>query len=611
MITTNFLLGCGGSIERLPATVTLAVAPSVAVLMPGQSQQFTETVTGGSLVSPTWLVNGAAGGSASSGTITASGMYTAPSGGGPSSVQISVSDSSQTVVVTAAQVSLFDPSRLKAGMVTAANIPIVALYTMSAPQGASVKVDFGTTQSYGLSTSAQAAPAAGGDTVVIVAGMRGGTTYHMRATVSLPGGSQLTDSDRIFTTAAIPAELLPNIQIQQPPGAAPADGVQLLDLFPDTPTQQLTAVVTDLQGNVIWYYPIQPASPFPMKLLPNGHMLVVLDKEIREVDLAGNIIYGLPVAQVQSALNAQGISVPPLGNFTHDILQLANGHLILLIGISEENVTNPPGTGVVVADLVVDWDPKKQAVAWSWNPFEYLSLSHAPFGAADWTHANALVYSPDDGNLLVSMRNQDWILKIKYADGAGDGSLLWRLGPEGDFTLPAGVGPVEWNYGQHYPVIVSPNSAGIFSLMFFNNGTVRYVDAAKTPCGSAGVTPCYSSVVTFQLNEFTKEVQIESERNLLPAYSMCCGSVENLSNGDLEYDIALDLDTPNVSTIREETLAPNSQLVWQMQVSGQLVYRGTRIPSLYPGVTWSQSALAAAHAVAQTGAVDRARKTLN
>jgi len=33
-----------------------------------------------------------------------------------------------------------------------------------------------------------------------------------------------------------------------------------------------------------------------------------------------------------------------------------------------------------------------------------------------------------------------------------------------------------------------------------------------------------------------------------------------------------------------------------MNVIGQLLYRGFRMPSLYPGVQWTQSAIAAANA---------------
>ena len=38
--------------------------------------------------------------------------------------------------------------------------------------------------------------------------------------------------------------------------------------------------------------------------------------------------------------------------------------------------------------------------------------------AKDWLHTNSIAYSPADGNLLISMRHQDWVLKLDYRDGA-------------------------------------------------------------------------------------------------------------------------------------------------------------------------------------------------
>jgi Arylsulfotransferase (ASST) len=35
-----------------------------------------------------------------------------------------------------------------------------------------------------------------------------------------------------------------------------------------------------------------------------------------------------------------------------------------------------------------------------------------------------VVYSHDDGNLLLSMRHQSWILKIDYENGTGSGNSL-------------------------------------------------------------------------------------------------------------------------------------------------------------------------------------------
>jgi hypothetical protein len=57
--------------------VTVTVAPSSATLQTGAQQQFTATVTGGT-GAPAWSVNGVTGGNSTVGTISSSGLYTAP-----------------------------------------------------------------------------------------------------------------------------------------------------------------------------------------------------------------------------------------------------------------------------------------------------------------------------------------------------------------------------------------------------------------------------------------------------------------------------------------------------------------------------------------------------
>src|SRR5271165_148396 len=589
LVITGLLSGCGsGNFSDPPAPV---ITPFSALLLPGQSLQFNATASGLPLADPVWFVNQVAGGAAATGTITSSGLYTAPTGSAPATVQVSVSDSAHGTPSTPAQVSFFQPNNFQPGTVSASNNPQVALYTLSLPQGASLQVQFGTSTNYGLTTWEQKAPQAGGAVAILVAGMRAGTTYHLQGVVQLPTGNTVFDADRMFTTGALPANVLPNLTVQQPAGMNPASGVELLCLFEEASQTQLTAVVTDLAGNVIWYYPIQPNEPFPMKLLPNGHMLVVNGNVnpnlVQEIDLAGNIIFQLPLAQVQQALSA---SFPPLNTFHHDIAKLPNGHLILLVNYYQTE----PGVGTALGDALIDWDPQKGPV-WTWSTFDHLSLTHAPYGTADWTHANAVVYSPDDGSLLFSMRNQNWIIKINYADGTGDGGILWHLGPDGDFTLPPGQAPIEWNYGQHYPVFLGPNTAGIFPLMFFNNGNGRLLDDNNDVCGEPGLTPCYSSVPIFQLDESNRTAQVLQEINLSPAFSTCCGDANLLDNGNVEYDVAADESMPGVSYIQEVIPAQSPQLVWQMNITGQLAYRGFRIPSLYPGVEWTQSAIKTAN----------------
>jgi hypothetical protein len=60
-----------------------------------------------------------------------------------------------------------------------------------------------------------------------------------------------------------------------------------------------------------------------------------------------------------------------------------------------------------------------------------------------------------------------------------------------------------------------------------------------------------------------------------------------LPNGNVEFDVALDVNTPRVSYIEEVTQAQAPELVWKMNIQSQLAYRGMRIPSLYPGQVWT------------------------
>jgi arylsulfate sulfotransferase len=482
--------------------------------------------------------------------------------------------------------------------VTATANPLVAQYTITPPAGASVTVNFGPTTNYGQSTATRSASNPGGPVTILVAGMRANTAYHMRATMVLADGTQQFDSDHTFLTGAPPASRIPNVTVTQPAGMTPNSGIELLDnaAFGSGPvplTAPYTAAAFDLQGNLIWYIDLpdpdgtQLDYPFPIKLLPNGNFLMVVaggSNSVREVDLAGNIITQFSLVDVQQALAAAGSSLPPPASFHHDILPLANGHLLLLTNATK-NFTNLPGfPGVtpVIGDAIIDLDPSGKPV-WTWSTFDHVDINHQPLGFPDWTHSNALIYSPGDGNLILSMRDQDWVIKIRYQDGAGDGTILWHLGPGGDFTIPNGT-TADYNYAQHYPVLIGPSNFGVFPLMLFDNGNNRIINGAV--CGTPGAAECYSRPVIFQLDENAKTAQIQWQYKL-PVLSACCGSINVLGNGDAEYDIALFSESPLGSRIQEVTMDPtNPQLVWQMDLHGQLAYRGFRMPSLYPGVQW-------------------------
>jgi len=59
-----------------------------------------------------------------------------------------------------------------------------------------------------------------------------------------------------------------------------------------------------------------------------------------------------------------------------------------------------------------------------------------------------------------------------------------------------------------------------------------------------------------------------------------------LPSGNVEFDVAFDQNTPNVSYIEEVSQTDIPELIWKMDIAGQLAFRGMRIPSLYPGEVW-------------------------
>ena len=473
--------------------------------------------------------------------------------------------------------------------------PLVAQYSLRHfHSGLTAWVEFGTDTTYGRQTSvmtdADSVTLSGGQVLnILVAGMKPQTTYHMRAHVDWSGGSWV-DQDQTFTTGPLPgtqpptapssAGQFPGINVTLPtPGLTPSPGVELLSLV-NTPGLQ--GVVTDVKGNVIWYC---PGTAIPIKFMQNGHFIINRNTDLQEVDLACNTLRDVSLAQLNQSLQAHGYSFPPLNFFHHDMLVLPNGHWIALAQITKDFTDLPgyPGTIGVQGDVLIDIDPNGNVV-WAWSAFDHLDVNRHLQGFPDWTHSNALVYTAD-GNLLLSVRHQSWILKIDYANGVGSGNILWKLGEDGDFTLLGGD-PSQWFYAQHYPNVLSVDGSKT-TLAIFDNGNLR-IDSDGVACGSTPAAPaCYSRATIFLIDESTNLASLLWQ-DLPGYYSFWGGSIAVLANGNVEFDSS----DPSLSTfgsqITEVTQNDNPQVVWQMNITGAYAYRGDRIPSLYPGVTWQQ-----------------------
>ena len=488
----------------------------------------------------------------------------------------------------------FNPPQLEGGPSNTAN-PLVAQYSIASSCAGQAMVEFGPDTSYGRSTAWYSVPGSYKRTTILVAGMRASTTYHMRSQLQCVGNI-LTSADSTFTTGPLPASpIFPSLQISRPNpslSSLESPGVELFDLVDyGGESPEMEAFVTDRDGNPIWYYELPPGDyPNPVKLLTNGHMLLGIETSngafLREVDLAGTTIRQLDMGTLQSRMQAKGFDFVPTVTH-HDLLPLDNGHLIILVHFTKSFTDLPgyPGTTLVMGDGLIDLDPNWNPV-WTWNSFDHLDVNRHLNGLPDWTHSNAIVYSASDGNLLLSMRHQSWILKIDYNNGTGTGHVLWRLGYQGDFALAQGDDPSLWFSFQHFPSIIS-HSGSQTTMAIWDNGNSRVMDTSGTTCGTG--VPCYSRATVFQIDESAKVANLLWAAS--PGYfGTWGGSINQLPNGNIEFDANSLLlpPSPNVaSEVQEITQTASPEIIWKMDIGiPMFAYRTYRIPSLYPGVTW-------------------------
>ena len=597
-----WLSSCSGGNGVTANTAT--VSPATGDVFAGGTIQFSTNVSDNP-AKIVWAVNGTAGGDETFGTVDSTGLYTAPATTPTSAVTVSATKSTNTSITASASVNV-----VTSGTVTATANSQVALYTIAPPVAAGVSVQFGTDTTYGLTTWSQTSGGDGASQSIFVAGMKAETVYHMRASLQMPDGTTINDSDHTFTTGTLPSKQIPAITVTTPtPGLTPQSGIQLLDLL-DFGGPPVT--VTDLQGNVIWYY--RPAGGTsldivdPVKMMPNGHFIVTYSPnstyilttpnlpvgtvdEVQEVDLSGTVVKQIDLDTLNARLSAAGMNYTAV-TIHHDVAVLPNGHWIVIVNSTRQftNLPSNPGkTVTVLGDALVDLDTNLNPV-WLWDTFDHLDINREPYMFPDWTHSNAVLYSPTDGNLLLSIRHQSWIIKIDYNNGSGTGNILWHLGYQGDFTFDGsatgGTDPLDWFSAQHGPSFTTTDTAGQFGLAVFDNGDVRQLPNQEN-CAQYKQTPCpFSTAQTYTIDEGAMTAS-QTFLNTTPTYSFYGGNAEVLKNNDVEFDLCnVPVTTGFQTAAYQLTPEPSPQIVWQMTLTGANAYRSIRMPSLYPGVQW-------------------------
>ena len=407
--------------------------------------------------------------------------------------------------------------------------PLVALYSAPPSPGASMYVQFaqqGPTLSWQNTSPLPIVP--GESTNFIVAGMLPNTTYLMRhvlddGTVSAP---------LAFTTGSLPANLhFPTFTVVQPPAAG--TDLSQSEIFHAGVNKGLrphavNTLATDLNGNVIWYYdPVANGFPgYAQNLEPGGTVMMLGGNAVgvaggyntlRQVDLAGDTLRETNIHAVNAKLAA--MHQPQILDFDHEAKLLPNGDTVVLA--STPKTVNYKGRPTkFIGDMVIVLDQNFQPV-WVWNSFRWLNTNRLGTDhpvPTDWLHANSVSWSPEDADLVVSLRTQDWAIKINYANGTGNGRVVWKLGAGGNFKAIANT-PNPWFSHQHDVRYINDNT-----LLVFDDGNTRQATDPRA----------HSRGQEWILNEqnMTATLVVNAD---MGNYSDFLGSSELLSNGNLAF----------------------------------------------------------------------------
>jgi arylsulfate sulfotransferase len=481
-----------------------------------------------------------------------------------------------------------------------------------------------------------------------IAGMYPNTIYQMFSQTNTAGRITNGPVLMFKSSALPSDVTFPSFQVLVPSGAQTdtADPVILRNFNQLGSSTIYADVATDLAGKIIWYYwptPVQsiiltrPLSGGGIITIQNGPVWNLPSERLqllRQIDLAGNIIRETNTGAIEQQLLALGArdagpcaSIPrpaPVGagcldSFHHDAIQtLPNGDVALFVNIEK---ILPPGaqgdtSGLpvdVLGDMIVIADSNWQ-VKWYFDAFQHasgapqldinrpatlgetcskneqgcppmflLGSGIAPLGK-DWLHCNSLDYRPQDGDILLSCRNQDWVMKVDYQNGAGTGNILWRMGPCGDFTFDnINNDPWPWFSGQHD---VGMENRGAGPLTMFDNGDTR----VSPPSGAGSSSGCMPGVgsgnsrgmaLTFDEATMTVTPVLSVD---LGVFSTGSGSAQLLSNGNyyfLPAVVLVNLNTED-SYSMEVLPTPSSGTGAQvLNIQGPTGYRGWQMKSLY------------------------------
>ena len=366
------------------------------------------------------------------------------------------------------------------------------------------------------------------DHEMLVFGMRPQTTYTMRALSVTGGGDEIDAGEDEFTTGPLPFEgLITEVDVYEPELVQP--GWTLTNVMVGTMNAPPTAVIFDMEGEVVWYHihgDVLARSDIEATLVDGDHVLIAGSiaggTSPVEVDLAGNVVWEGPVMPPDDE------PTPP-GAYHHSFKKLDNGNYVGLRYAQDGNL---------FYDHLVELGPDNADV-WTWEARD-LPVGDPAF--YPWGNAGLIF----DDVAYYNSRGHNALYKVDRASG----ELLWVLGAEGDFEFD-GDHERPWVYEAHAPEIQ-------------DDGTILMYDNGSSATNQ-------TRVVRYELDEqaMTARIVWEYPGDDIddPWYSFHMGDADRQPNGNTLVHVPHLLEGGSVNRIFE--LTEDRQKVWQMWMLGE------------------------------------------
>lgn len=422
--------------------------------------------------------------------------------------------------------------------------------------------------------------------------------YTVEVSVESAAGEVLTAEPILIENGPLP-EIFPTLDLYYRDAARVEPGYVLVAPW----SSGLGRVITVLDDEAVPVWAFVPAADWKSPNLTARGVTGLQGEAVPEISWLGEIVH-------RFAVDPGGDDIPlDFDGLHHEALPLPDGGIYLLSSEPREVSDYPLNYGfsafgdVTIANHIAHRVAADGTTIETWSMADLLDPRRIGFDSADvitgtetydWGHANAIAVDESDDSVIISLRNQDALIKFSRATG----EIRWIFGQHGGwgeafqpYLLTPTGDDFQWQGHQHAPALLPGGK-----LVMFDNGN----HGRANPYSDENLGATYSRVVQYSIDETARTAHLDwqwSQTRTGTLYSGALGNADPLPLGNVfatfSYLYAEDgvnneaLGRGTVST-RLIQFSPNDQAsVFDLAVygpadtNGWLVDRALWLPTLY------------------------------